>query len=72
MNSDPINMIHTNQQSTKEGLKKNLKDILDQENQSIEANKFEHPYGTLATTFHKPVGEGNLYIRFLYIPQTIF
>ena len=35
---------------------KNLKDILDQEKQSIEANKFEHPTGTLAMTFHKPAG----------------
>ena len=38
MNSDPINMIHTSKQSTKERLKNNLKGILDQDNQSIEAN----------------------------------
>ena len=36
---------------------KNLKDILDQEKLSIEANNSEHPTGTLATTFHKPAGE---------------
>ena len=37
MNSDPINMIHTSQKLTKEGLKKNLKYILNQAMQSIEA-----------------------------------
>ena len=45
---------------------------LDKEKQSIEANKYEHPTGTLTTTFHKPTGEANIYIRFGYGPQTIF
>ena len=34
----------------------NLKNILNQENQSIDAKKYEHPIGTLVTTFHKPAG----------------
>ena len=33
------------------------KDILDQANQSIEANNSDHPTGTLTTTLQKPVGE---------------
>ena len=44
-------------------------DILDQAKQSIEAKKYEHPTVTLTTTFHKPVGESNLYIQFGYILQ---
>ena len=51
---------------------KNLKDILDQEKQYIEAKKDEHPTGTLTITFHKPTGEANLYIWFRYGPQIIF
>ena len=43
---------------------KNLKNILDQENKSIEANKSEHPTGILATTFHKPTGGENSYVQF--------
>ena len=39
--------------------------------QSIEGNKSEHPTGTLATTFHKPTGEENLYVWFGYGPQKI-
>ena len=31
----------------------------------------EHPTGTLATTFPKSAGEENVYVRFVYIPQTI-
>ena len=64
MNSDPINMIHTSKQSTKERLKNNLKGILDQDNQSIEANKSENPTGILDTTFPKPAGEENPYVQF--------
>ena len=45
---------------------KNLKDILDQAKQSIDENKSEHPTVTLATTFHKPEGGENLYVRFGY------
>ena len=41
-----------------------LRGILDQEKQSIETNNFEHPAGTLATTFNKPTGEANMYVRF--------
>ena len=47
-------------------------EILYQEKQSIEANKYEHPTGTLTMTFHKPAGEANLYVRFGYSPHTIF
>ena len=28
--------------------------------------------GTLTTTFHKPAGEANLYVRFGCVPLTIF
>ena len=48
---------------------KNLKDILDQEKQSIEANKSEYPTVTLVMTFHKPTGEANTYVWFGYSPQ---
>ena len=57
MNSDPINEIHTSQQFKKYWTKK-LKDLLDQENQSIGSNKSEHPTVTLAMTFHKYAGGG--------------
>ena len=51
---------------------KNLKKILYQPKKSIEANKSEHPTGTLATTFQKPSGEANPYVCFGYIPHTIW
>ena len=35
---------------------KNLKDVLDQVNQSIEANNSEHPTVTLTTAIHKSAG----------------
>ena len=69
MNSDPINMIHT---IKKKALTKNLKYILDQSKQSIKDNKSKHPTGTLYTTFHKPAGEANPYVRFGYGPQKMF
>ena len=34
----------------------NLKDVLYQSKQSIDANKYEQTTGTPAMTFHKPVG----------------
>ena len=49
----------------------NSKEILDQEKQSIESKKSEHPTWTLVTTFHKAAGEANLYAHFGYNPQTI-
>ena len=61
-------MIHTSQQSTKKDLTNNLKEILDQSKQLIETNKSEHPTVTLATTYPKPMGEGNPYVRFGYGP----
>ena len=73
MNADPINMLLTSHKATqKKYLTKSLKDILFQDNQSIEANKSEHQTRTLTTTFHKPVGEANIYVRFGYIPHKIF
>ena len=51
---------------------KNFMDILDQEEQSIEAEKSEHPTSTLTMTFHKAVGEANPYVHFGYVPQKIF
>ena len=50
---------------------KNLKDILYQEKKWIEADKYENPTITIATTFHKPTEEANPYVRFVYVPQTI-
>ena len=47
-------------------------DILDQAKKSMEAKKYEYPTGTLNMTFQKPAGEANLYVQFLYGPQTIF
>ena len=73
MGADPVNIWYTkfnNQQ--KKDLNKHLTDILDQENQSVEVNKSEHPNGTLTTTFQKPVGVENPYVWFGYSPQTIF
>ena len=51
MNADTINMIHISQQSTKIGLKNNLKEILDHAKQSIEAKKYENEIITLTTSF---------------------
>ena len=58
MNADPINMIPTSQQSTKEGLNEELEGYFYQAKQSIEENIYEHPTGTLTTKFNKPVGGG--------------
>ena len=35
-------------------------------------NKSEHPTGTLATSFQKPLGEANPYVRFGYGPLKNF
>ena len=51
---------------------KNLKYILNQAKQSIDVNKSEHPTSTLATTFHKPSWEVNMYVQFGYGPQKLF
>ena len=48
-----------------------MEDILDQEKQSIEANKSEHPTVTLAANFQKPEGGANMYVWFGYVPQKI-
>ena len=48
-----------------------LKYILDQGKQAIEAKKSDHPTGTLVTTFQKPVGGANPYVRFGCVPQKI-
>ena len=62
---------HKSKINKKKAWTNNLKDILDQGNQSIEYKKSEHPTGTIATTFHKPAGEANMYIRFWYSPHTV-
>ena len=41
---------------------KNLKVILDQAKQLIDADKYEHPTGTLSMTFYKAVRGSNLYV----------
>ena len=71
MNADPINMIHISQQPKNRGLEKKSKEILYQENKSIEANKYEQPTGPLSMTFQKTAGKENPYVRFGYVPQTI-
>ena len=50
----------------------NLKEILDQSKQLIDANKYEHPTVTLATTFLKSAREANPYVNFGYVPHNIF
>ena len=45
--------------------------MLDQENQSIEANKYEHPTNTLAMTFHKPAGGETFFVWFVYVSHII-
>ena len=55
MDSDQVNVLNTSQNQQKKAWMNKLKDILDQSKQSIYVNKSEHPAGTLATTFHKPV-----------------
>ena len=50
---------------------KNPKDILYQSKQSINTNKYEHATATLATIFHKPMGEANTYVQFGYVPQKL-
>ena len=44
----------------------NSKEILDHANQSAEEKSRKNPTGTLTTTFHKPMGEANIYVRFGY------
>ena len=34
-------------------------------------NKYEHPTGTLAITYHTPKEETSPYVQFEYTPQTI-
>ena len=48
-----------------------MKEILNQANNSVEANRYEHPTVILATTFYKPVGEVNVYVHFGYGPLKI-
>ena len=40
----------------------NLKDVLDQEKQSIDINNNKHRTGTLAINFLKPAEESNMYV----------
>ena len=47
-------------------LQNTLKYFLDQVKQSIRENNYDHPIGILATDFHKPVGEENLYVQVGY------
>ena len=50
----------------------NLKGVLDQANQYIGFKNNVRPTVTLATTFLNLSGEVNLYVQFLYGPQTIW
>ena len=50
---------------------KNSKDNLDQAKQSIEDKKYKHQNGTLATTFQKPTGGTNPYVRFGYTSRKV-
>ena len=49
-----------------------LKNSLDQPNQAIDVNNYEHPISTLAKNFHKPTVEVSTYVRFVYGPLNIF
>ena len=48
---------------------KNLKDIFDQAKQLIGVNNKLQSTVAFATTFLKPVGKANLYVRFGCVPQ---
>ena len=61
-------MIHTSQNQKNKSWTNNVKDILDQENKSIEANKSEHSAEKLSMTSHKPAGGGIPYTQFGYGP----
>ena len=61
-------MIQTSQNEQKKSWTNNLKDILDQEKKSIEANKSEHSTDKLSMTSHKPARGGNPYTQFGYVP----
>ena len=50
----------------------NLKDVLYQAKQSIPVNKKLHPAGTLVKIFQKAAEGANPYVRFGYVPQTVF
>ena len=62
MNNDPLNLIHKSRKQKNKACANNLKEISDQAKQSIYVNKYEPPTGTFSTTFHKPVGEANMYV----------
>ena len=48
-----------------------LKEILDQSKQLIKVKNNKNPTSTLSMTFLIPEGGSNIYVQFLYIPQTI-
>ena len=72
MTTDEMNEINKSQKSTREGLNEEFELELDQAKQSTDANKSEHPTLILETSFHKPTGEENPYVRFEYFPKDFF
>ena len=50
----------------------NLKDIFDQEEQSIDVNTQLQPTGTIATNLPTTEGEASPYVKFGYGPNTIY
>ena len=52
----------------------NLKNLINclESNQCIDDDRWNYKTGNLATTFHKPTGEANPYVRFGYVPMKIF
>ena len=72
MNADPVNVIYASKRSAKKACVKNLKDISDQAKQFIAISNQLNSTGTLVATFHKPMGEANMYVWFGYVSQKIF
>ena len=72
MDTDTINSKTKVKNIQSKYLLMNLKVILYQSKKSTGVNNYEHPTGTLVTNFINPVGEANLYVRFGYVPHTVF
>ena len=68
MNADPVNELHTNQQSAKEGWNEEPEGDFISSKAMNWFKQFWKPARNLATTFHKPTQEENSYVQFEYVP----
>ena len=55
-------MMHTSQQSRKDGLNEEHEEDFRSRKSIIRGNIFEHPTGTLTRNLHKTAGEENMYV----------